>query len=139
MALLWPGLPQTSAQANLRQTLYLLRQAIPEVDGGEDGEAMPFLLADRASIQVNPSADFELDVTRFESILSGQLEDWPAAVDLYRGDFLAGFYLPDSAAFEEWVLARREATRRQVLVALERLSRARLRSTTCARVDTVNL
>ena len=28
MALLWPGLPQKSAQVNLRQTLYRLRQAI---------------------------------------------------------------------------------------------------------------
>ena len=31
MELLWPGLPLKSAQVNLRQMLYQLRRAIPEV------------------------------------------------------------------------------------------------------------
>ena len=29
MALFWPALPQTSAQQNLRQNLYFLRQTVP--------------------------------------------------------------------------------------------------------------
>ncbi len=121
MTLLWPGLPQKSAQANLRQTVYLLRQAIPEVQSREGEGAVPLLLTGRQTIQVNPEAAFQLDITKFESILAGPIEEWPEAIDLYRGDFLADFYLPDSAPFEEWVLARREALRRQVLDALERL------------------
>ncbi|MGD2049085.1 MAG: bacterial transcriptional activator domain-containing protein, partial [Chloroflexota bacterium] len=123
MALLWPGLPQKSAQANLRQTLYLLKQAIPEVQARTEGETVPLLLADRASIQINPEARFELDVARYESLLAGPLEGWPEAASLYRGDFLADFYLPDSAPFEEWVQAHREAWRRRALDALERLAR----------------
>lgn len=122
MALLWPGLPQKSAQACLRQTLYLLKQAIPKVQVRCGGETVPLLLADRGSVQVNPEAEFELDVARFKSLLAGPLEGWPVAVSLYRGDFLADFYLPDSAPFEEWVLARREALRRRALDALGRLA-----------------
>lgn len=126
MALLWPSLPQKSAQANLRQTLYLLKQAVPEVQAGTGGETAPLVLADRASIRVNPEAGFEQDVARFESLLAGPLEGWPEAVSLYRGDFLADFYLPDSAPFEEWVLTRREALRRRAMDALERLAREAL-------------
>ncbi|KPK07495.1 MAG: hypothetical protein AMJ56_13225, partial [Anaerolineae bacterium SG8_19] len=122
MALLWPGLPQKSAQACLRQTLYLLKQAIPKVQARRDGETVRLLLANRDSVQVNPEAEFELDVARFESYLAGPLEEWPLAVPLYRGDFLADFYLPDSAPFEEWVLAQRGTFRRLALDALERLA-----------------
>ena len=35
MDLLWPGMPEKSARANLRQILYYLRQAIPVVNGQE--------------------------------------------------------------------------------------------------------
>ena len=55
MTLLWPGLPQKSAQGSLRQTLYLLRKAIPELPA-KDGESMvPLLLADRQTVQINPN------------------------------------------------------------------------------------
>ena len=46
------------------------------------------------------------------------------AVELYRGDFLAGFALPDSAAFEEWALIRREQLHQQALDALDTLATA---------------
>jgi predicted ATPase len=44
------------------------------------------------------------------------------AVELYRGDFLAGFALPGSAAFEEWALVRREQLHQQALDALDTLA-----------------
>ena len=57
MDFLWPGMPLASAQTNMRQTLYRLRQAIPEVQGREVGATVPFVLADRRTIQINPEAD----------------------------------------------------------------------------------
>jgi ABC-type oligopeptide transport system substrate-binding subunit/DNA-binding SARP family transcriptional activator len=122
MTMLWPGLPQKSAQASLRQALYLLRKAIPELDAIDGSGEVPFLTADRQTIQVNPAATFDLDATTLERLLAGSTEAWPEAITLYRGDFLADFYLPDSAPFEEWVLARREGLRRKVLEALEMLT-----------------
>jgi DNA-binding SARP family transcriptional activator len=44
------------------------------------------------------------------------------AIELYRDDFLADFYLPDSSPFEEWAAARRSAFRRQTLDALDALA-----------------
>ena len=41
---------------------------------------------------------------------------------MYRGDFLADFFLVDSPAFEEWALLRREWLRREALQALYHLA-----------------
>jgi predicted ATPase/DNA-binding SARP family transcriptional activator len=46
------------------------------------------------------------------------------AVELYRDDFLAGFALPGSLAFDEWQFFRTEALRGEVAGALERLAHA---------------
>ena len=124
MALLWPGLPQVSAQQNLRQNLYLLRRSVAEV-AAQDGRAVPFVLADSDIVQLNPDAVVAVDARRFAALIDrirpglGELEE---AVALYRGDFLSDFYLADSNPFEEWAAARREAYRRGVLLALERLA-----------------
>jgi DNA-binding SARP family transcriptional activator/Cdc6-like AAA superfamily ATPase/predicted Ser/Thr protein kinase len=128
MALLWPGLPQRSAQVNLRQTLYLLRQASPELTTRDGGDAVPFLLSDRHTAQINPAADVQLDVTAFASLLDdgptdrGATQRLEQAVALYRGDFLCDFYLPDSEAFEDWAAAVRAGLRQAVLQALETLT-----------------
>jgi DNA-binding SARP family transcriptional activator len=80
MALLWPGLPQESAQANLRQNLYLLRKAIPKVAAADSGDSLPFLLADRQTIRVNPEAAYELDVLTFNRLLQEGIERYAEAV-----------------------------------------------------------
>ena len=49
------------------------------------------------------------------------LED---AVALYRGQFLEGFSLKDSLAFEDWSLLVREQLQRRFLTMLHRLARA---------------
>jgi WD40 repeat protein/DNA-binding SARP family transcriptional activator len=126
MELLWPGLPPKSARSNLRQTLYYLRQAIVDIPStsGEDG--IPFLLTDRSTVRINPDYPMEADVLNLSRLLAGKEEHWPEATDLYRGDFLADFYLPDANPFEEWAGARRAFYRRQVLDALDRLTDQRL-------------
>ena len=102
MTLLWPEMPRKSAQDNLRQTLYHLRRAIPDVDN-KNGEPVPFILSDRQTVQVNDAARYDLDVASFLSrVNQGGYEHLAAAVDLYRGDFLADFYLEDSNEFEAW-------------------------------------
>jgi DNA-binding SARP family transcriptional activator len=50
------------------------------------------------------------------------MERLQQAVDLYRGDFLAGFFLDDSPAFEEWMLLKREWLRREALQALSQVA-----------------
>jgi WD40 repeat protein/serine/threonine protein kinase len=121
MELLWPGMPPTSGRKNLRQTIYYLRQTIDTVQ--EDNETEnPFLLADRYTVEINSQYPLVLDVAEFMSLLAGPQENWTEAIDLYRGDFLADFFLDDSSDFEAWVLARRDFLRRQVLDALDTLT-----------------
>src|SRR5207245_86754 len=47
-----------------------------------------------------------------------------AAVELYRGDFLAGFTLRDSESFDEWQVSHTEALRGDLASALDRLVEA---------------
>ena len=124
MELLWPGLPQPSAQTNLRQTLYHLNRTVGEVTARMGEGTVPLLLSDRQAVQINPDGTYELDVATFNNLLKGEsgLEQLKQAVALYRGDFLADFYLPDSNTFEEWAAAWRARLRRQALDALEKVT-----------------
>ena len=123
-ALLWPETPQLSAHQNLRQTLYLLRQWLPDVPAPA-GDRRPLILAGRKSIQLNLESPIVLDVAVFNALID-QPQPTPQqlaeAIALYRGDFLADFYLPESNPFEDWVTARRAYLQRRVLTALDKLT-----------------
>jgi DNA-binding SARP family transcriptional activator len=138
MTLLWPGMPEKSARANLRQTLYQLRQDVPEVKArsGSAERAVALTIANRQEIQLNPAADIDVDVICFEALLVGTAahqhldllvcadcrRDLEQAVALYQDHFLIDFYLEDSGEFEEWAQRLRELYRRKVLDALEILT-----------------
>ena len=123
MELLWPGLPQASAQSNMRQTLYRLRKLIPEV-AAKEGGVVPFIVSKNKTVQIHPDANYFADVQAFDLLVEQNPEQ---AIPLYRGDFLADFYLPESEQFEEWAAARRADYRRQVLSALEELTAAAIK------------
>ena len=122
--LLWPGLPQQSAQVNLRQTLYQLRQMVPQVDASNSSEPVPLVVSDRQRVWLHPEAIIDLDVATFLKEVDGnsQVETLSEAAALYRDDFLADFYLPDSETFEMWTAGRRAELRRLALDALARLT-----------------
>ncbi len=134
--LLWPGMPERSARHNLRQVIYYLRAAIPELGSGAGEVAVPFLLANRQTIQLNPDAEVVTDISRFDALLDGVQEhdhiellscrqcgdDLEQATGMYQGDFLSDFYLEDSVEFEEWAQVTRESYRRKMLDALEVLT-----------------
>ena len=141
MSLFWPDMPQSSAQANLRQTLFQLRQAIPQVNTKGDfhsgDKTEPLLVTDRQTVQLNPAICYELDVATFTvhfanyqahhpendgSICQDCQQQLEQAVELYRADFLVDFYLPDSEPFETWAQIQREQLRNQALEALHTLA-----------------
>ncbi len=127
--LLWPDWPQQSAMSNLRYSLADLRKNI----GDRDAQP-PFLLITRESIQLNREANVWVDVAEFEAgigdrrsatgDLQSSISNLQSTISLYRRVFLEGFSLPDSPAFEQWVLARRERLHRQALQALFALAQA---------------
>jgi predicted ATPase/DNA-binding SARP family transcriptional activator len=121
-ALLWPDWPQKSAMSNLRYALADLRKNIADKEADP-----PFLLITRETIQLNLGSDCRVDVMQFEQALGTYrraptaVRDPQMAVELYRSDFLEGFSLADSPAFEVWARAKTEYYRQQVLQALEDL------------------
>ncbi|MFQ5615059.1 MAG: BTAD domain-containing putative transcriptional regulator [Anaerolineales bacterium] len=119
VTLLWPGLTQTSAQVNLRQTIYRLCQAIPKVSARDSDGLVPLISSSRQTVQINPDASVRLDVESFRQLID---DDSAQAAALYRGDFLADFSLYDSNLFEEWAETTREGLRRQALNALDKLT-----------------
>jgi DNA-binding SARP family transcriptional activator len=117
--LLWPDWPERDALSNLRYALSDLRRAI-----GDRTAEPPFLLITRGTLQFDAASDHWLDVAVFMDLTSN-LEDPPAleqAIVLYRGSFLEGFSIRDSAAFEEWTLFAGERLARQMSSALHHLA-----------------
>jgi DNA-binding SARP family transcriptional activator len=123
--LLWPDSIESAGRHSLSQALHVLRQAL-EIDA----EAPPFFLTTPQTIQFNPDGDYTLDVAAFEAgvtryrsiaprhLSPDQAEALARAVDLYRGDFLAGHALADSVAFEEWLLSYQTALHLRSMEAL---------------------
>ncbi|MEM7536124.1 MAG: BTAD domain-containing putative transcriptional regulator [Chloroflexota bacterium] len=52
------------------------------------------------------------------------MEGWKAALDLYQGDFLAGFHVYQSTSFDEWMTSQREYLRQLLLTNLYALAEA---------------
>ncbi len=125
-ALLWPEYDQHHAYAALRRTLSALNKAIGGVG----------LEIERETIGLYEAA-VTVDVNQFQRQLSDcQVHGHPErdtcprclapltkAAALYRGDFLAGFSLRDSADFDDWSFFQAENLRREFLGALDRLVR----------------
>jgi predicted ATPase/DNA-binding SARP family transcriptional activator/class 3 adenylate cyclase len=128
--LLWPEQPDAEALRNLRVALSRLREAI-----GDRETDVPLLQVTRRTIQLADDARWSLDVWAMRDALTAtrehdhaQIEGCGACakrlqelVDLYRGEFLAGFTL-DSAPFEEWLVVEREGLHLQALEALRALA-----------------
>jgi DNA-binding SARP family transcriptional activator/predicted ATPase len=121
--LLWPERSESVARANLRVALADLRSVI-----GDRRAQPPFLCITRQTLQLNPESDTWIDVAAFADRAAVPLHGPPdlqrleQAVEIYRGGFLEGFSLPDSAAFEEWVVLTRERLALQMLTALQSLA-----------------
>lgn len=134
--LLWPDASAAKAAHNLSQTLLRLRRALREADPLPQTRQQPFLLTNSQEVQFNPLSDHWLDVAEFGELIRAQRQhQHPAdancpvcigwlrqAVNLYRGDLLAGFALRDSVPFEEWQLVRQEALHIQAIEALAQLT-----------------
>ncbi len=124
-ALLWPDADDQRARGALRRTLSVLNSGIG------DG----WLRIERDSVELD-AARVTLDLRRFEELIAAAADhgddpvaacarcrrDLRAAVGLYGGDFLAGFALRDSPAFDDWQYFEAEGRRRDLAGALDRLA-----------------
>ena len=129
--LLWPEGSDETARANLRQSLFRLRDALAELE-----RAGPLLLSTTETIQLNPSGDYWVDVLEFDRLLAAcrahrhrSLEGCSSCADrlaqavaLYGGEFLAGLCIKQSPGFAEWSLVLQEALHRKAIEALQFLA-----------------
>jgi DNA-binding SARP family transcriptional activator/predicted ATPase len=125
--LLWPESDQSHARAELRRGLSILRRTLGE----------GWLEGDRETVNLNPEAQIWLDVDAFrkrlaecethghgvEEVCADCVPLLEEAAALYRDDFMAGFTLRDSLAFDEWQFFQAEGLRQALALALERLVR----------------
>ncbi len=128
----WPELPENKAAHNLSQTLLRLRQALRE---SKDSRDSSFLSVTAQDIKFNTNIGCELDLFRFRDLLHACSrhnhadgddcrechERLRQAADLYRGELLAGLFVPDSTAFEEWRLMHQEEFHTRAVETLSRL------------------
>ncbi|HEU5101852.1 MAG TPA: protein kinase, partial [Roseiflexaceae bacterium] len=125
--LLWPESDAREGRARLRRTLHRLNEAIGDeiLDSGPE------------AIRLQPQADLWLDCAAFRQHATAglaaaaqdvfapeRLAHLNAAVEMYTEDFLAGFTLPDSPAFDEWQFFQRESLRQLYGQLLEQLVQA---------------
>jgi predicted ATPase/DNA-binding SARP family transcriptional activator len=105
----WPERPQSTSLVNLRVALHRLNKALA-----------PHLVVTRQSVGLRDDHLPYLDRADFERLLAlGQLRE---ALGLYRGDFLRGFHLPGSPAFEDWAHEERDRLHELALGAYQELT-----------------
>ena len=108
--MLWSEMPEANARRNLTKSLSVLRRLLE-----------PFLLIEAKRVGFAPDATLDLDVTEFETAVSNA-SPTSKATQLYRDDFLAGFFVKDALAFEAWQLTQREKLRQLAIEALEKMT-----------------
>lgn len=122
-ALLWPESAGAAGRASLRNTLLHLRRGL------DHSGAMPDpLTVKRDTIALAADAPVALDVERIATAVeSNEMAAMRAAASDVRGEFLAGFSLPDAPAFDDWTALQRERWHLVATELLARLSRLEMR------------
>ncbi len=123
--LFWPDTGSKNSRAALRRILSDLNQLLPTNWANITGD----------TIALNPAIDLWVDALVFRSLLAdcqahghNSEETCPAcipllseAIHLYQDHLLAGFSLPDSPAFDDWLFFEADGLRRELVGALDKL------------------
>lgn len=124
-AVLWGDTPSERAKKYLRQALWHL-QTVLDSQPRSEGDSRALLCAEHEWVRLNPDSEIALDVETFERAYDSaraergsQMRDETraslgAAVELYRGDLLEGWY-------QDWCLFERERLHNIYLLMLDKL------------------
>lgn len=110
----WPELSEARARRRLSHVLWQIQDVLGEISGSS------YLVATTDTLAFDRSAPRWLDVEQFELELTAasrreaEPDHLRRAVELYRGDFMAGFY-------DDWVVTYQELLRDRYLTSLTRL------------------
>jgi len=103
--LLWEARSTKQSLSNLRTALTRLRK-----------QAGDQLIVTRKTVSVIPAVHNQCDSARFQALLSDAGREYSAeganllaqGLDLYNGELMAGFYLPQAPRFNDWLAVERE-------------------------------
>lgn len=113
-ALFWPDSDQTRARMSLRRALSSLNQAIGH----------HYIEASQDAVELVASPALSVDVVEFRRLCAERhaAASLQRAIDLYQGDFMAGFSLTDAPDFDIWQSQQSEQLHVLLLRALQRLA-----------------
>ncbi|KPL06630.1 hypothetical protein AMJ86_07785 [bacterium SM23_57] len=105
-ALFWPESSDSKALTSLRVALSTLRKYVGD-----------YLEICQNTIKIKTGSKIYLDCFDLETkLVQGQVDQ---ALEIYRGDFLEGFYIQDAIVFEDWRLWEQERLRKIVVSTLQ--------------------
>jgi len=110
LGIFWPELDQEHARNALSKAVHFLRRAMGD-------SAIASRSADELALE---GGRVWTDVRAFATALEGGRQE--EALELYRGDLLPSFFVPDAPAFEEWLERERARLRSQAAAAARRLA-----------------
>lgn len=142
IALFWPEMDRAGGLQNLRVVLSRVRKHLVEPTALE---------ATRADICLHSATTHQIDVLRFnQAIHQTETHDHLSleacaqcqsnlhrALALYRGDFLAGFYLDENEVFHEWIFVWREQLHVRALTYMGLLADAEIANGRFAAAETL--
>lgn len=117
-ALFWPETESQKAAVTLRGSLSRLRQAL-ELAGD-------VLIAEAGKAGIDARRGIDLDLDWLATALTASPESLAPILELDRGEFLAGFTLPDCPDFDAWTSLQRQTCQGRVEAVYDRLSEHQL-------------
>lgn len=121
----WDSSSSNAARYNLRYTLWSLRKAIKD-----NKNETKFIISHKDDCQLNPNSHISVDVLELEELIDGieksndkeYLSSLERIKNIYKGEFLEGFYVKGCIEFNDWFFYERERIQRRYFQSLNKLS-----------------
>lgn len=115
-SLLWGETNESSARGNLRKALQQLRKHFSG-----------YLTTTQDTVSLADHNDCWIDVVEFNTMLlkgpeNKSIQNLESAINLFRGDFLIGFFVRNAPEYENWWLSEQSKIRGQMLNTLQSLT-----------------
>ena len=124
IALLWEDSAEREGRNSLSTALTRLRQALPLFPLRAEGDTLAWQASAEIWVDLQAFQAAILSANRSSATPAQRIEQLEQAAGLYRGSFLDGFGVRDSASYDEWLRLERERWQQRWLNALDQLIEA---------------
>ncbi|KPV47918.1 hypothetical protein SE17_40875, partial [Kouleothrix aurantiaca] len=124
IALLWEDSAEREGRNSLSTALTRLRQALPLFPLRAEGDTLAWQASAEVWADLHAFQAAILAANRSSATPEQRIDQLEQAASLYRGSFLDGFGVRDSAGYDEWLRLERERWQQRWLNALDQLIEA---------------